>query len=190
MGKYFCVRYVYDVVPMSQQNFRKALKRIGQKDPWKIRKTRLHGKVPRLGAILSEKDYINRGVLNVRKELNRHLGESGKYTNRMISFCSKVTCIKADDGTIWLRAKLPLKEYKRIIEATYKLLNQCDSGLSKSLLQYEKEDKYFMQNFYKSRCYKTVAPIQTNMIIRTFGGKTDQITRFAANFRNYILEVK
>ena len=33
-----------------------------------------------------------------------------------------MTCIKADDGTIWLRAKLPLKEYKRIIEATYKLL--------------------------------------------------------------------
>lgn len=186
MGKYYSFKHDYDAEPISKENFTKALRRIGQKDPKEVIVTKLGGKKPALGAQLTDKEYINRGILNIRKSLNGHLGLSGKYTNRMIRLSSTVDKLKSDSGTVWLKSKLPKKDYIKIVEATYKLLEKCDKQLCKDLLNAEKQDKYIQQGYYKAKCYKTIAPIQTNMIIRTAVGKTERITAFAQDFREYI----
>ena len=190
MGKYYTFKHDYDTIPNSKNNFIKALKRIGQRDPEKIEKTKLCGRKPKPGEKLKDKEYIGRGILNVRKKLNRHLGKSGKYTNRMIRLCAEIELVKTENNLSWLKAKLPYKDYKKIVSATYNILRECDKKYCTELLSCEREDKYIQKDFYKNQKYKTVAPIQTNMIIRTSEGKTEKITEFAEDFRKDILEVK
>lgn len=190
MSKYYVFKLDYDKMPESKNNFNKTLKRLGQKDPKGIVKTSLHGRKPNPGKKLSDKQYISRGILNVRKELNRHLGKSGKYTNRMIYLSAQVEICRIEDNKVYLKSKLPYKAYKKIVSATYNLLKKCDNSYCKELQNIEQNDTYLQNKIYKSIKYKTVAPIQTNMIIRTTKGKTSELTQFAFDFRKHILEEK
>lgn len=186
MGKYYSFKYDYDCLPKSKDNFRNALMRIGEKDPKRIRKTSLNGRKPDQNEELSDKKLVNRGILNVRKELNRHLGKNGKYSNRMIKFCSEVAFVETNEKAIWLKAKIPHEAYSEIIRAAYKLLEDCDIAYCKNLFETEKHDKYIYQDFYSNEMFKTTAPIQTNMIIRTFKGNTEEIVTYANEFRKNI----
>lgn len=188
MSKYFTFRQDYDKVPKSQENFIKALKHIGMKDPEKIVKTSLYSLKPDPEEKLTDKEYIGRGILNVRKVLNRNLGLSGKYKNRMIRFCAEIETVKIENGNVWLKAKLPYKEYKKIVDTTYTILKKCDKQYCNKLLQEEEKDFYIQKNFYRNRKFKTIAPIQTNMIVRTNKGKTEQITEFTEEFKKFIIK--
>lgn len=187
MSKYFTFRQDYGKLPKSHENFIEALKRIGMIDPEKIKKTSLYGRKPDPEEKLTEERYVRRGILNVRKVLNRHLGISGKYTNRMIKLCSEVEMVKNQNGVVWLKSKLPHKEYKKIVETTYNILRKYDKQYCNKLLLDEKGDKYLLQNFHHNTKYKTIAPIQTNMIVRTSEGKTEEITAFVKDFKKYIV---
>lgn len=190
MGKYYTFKHDYKNIPCSKENFRKAIIRIGQKDPKDIKKTKLLGQVPDSNFVLTEKDYFGRGVLNIRKQLNTHLGLSGKFTNRMIRLSSEFEVINDDDNKTWIKTKLPKKDFKFIVRATYNILWGCDKKFCQELLKIEKADKYEMKNYYTSSQFKTIAPIQTNTIIRTKKGKSESITEFADEFRKDIIQVK
>lgn len=190
MSKYYTFEQDFETMPVSKDNFVKAIIRIGQKDPLGVRKTSLCGHVPGDTVALTKKQYFNRGVLNVRKKLNSNLGLSGKYTNRMIRLSTEIEVLKIDNNYIWLKTKLPKKAFKDIVLATYNILNKCDKKLCQDLLAVEKSDKYIMKNFYSSKKIKTIAPIQTNMVIRSIVGKNESITAFVNEFRDEIIEVK
>lgn len=190
MGKYYTFKHNYKNKPASCENFREAIIQIGKKDPYNVKRTKLVGCPPINTYDFTEKDYFNRGVLNIRKHLNTHLGISGKYTNRMIRLSSEFKIIIDDDKIIWIKTMLPKKDFKVIVSATYNILRKCDKQFCEKLFKIEEGDAYEMKDFYKSSKFKTIAPIQTNTIIRTAKGKTEAITEFANDFRKDIITVK
>lgn len=160
----------FEISPTCFANMFKALERIGEIDPFSIKKTTLYG-IRKEKDILSKKDKINRGILTVRKALNRHLGKSGKYTNRMIR---KTATIKSkeestNDKTIyWLTTSLPKKDDAiKIVATTYNILWTFDHSCCCDLLNGEISDGYKPKIEIKNTVLKTLVPIQTNIVVRS-----------------------
>ena len=185
MSKYYTFTQDYLNFPESVFNFKKALKRIGELDPKHIEKTSLFGRKPDKDKKLKEGQLIGRGILNVRFVLNRHLGKSGKYSNRMIRLSSEAI-INETDSSFWIKSKLPKADYKKIVYNTYNILKDCDESYCLKLLNIENKDKYPYQDYHNDMKMKSIAPIQSNLIIRTIKGKTEAITTFAKEFRKEI----
>ena len=184
MSKYYTYVLDYDTIPYSKDNFIKALIEIGKDDPKDIKKTSLCGKKRESGETLSKQELMNRGILNVRKQLNSHLGLSGKYTNRMIRLSSTVEVVKEGNNQVWLKSKLPKEDFKKIVKATYTILRKCDKKYCNTLVNDFKQDSYIFKKSNKNIGLQTIAPIQTNMIIRTIIGKNEKVTDFVEDFRN------
>ena len=159
-----------------------ALQRLGELDPFDIKKTTLLG-VKQATMNLSEKDLFNRGVLTVRKYLNRHLGKSGKYTNRMIKKTARILAREAD-GCVYLTANLPKKDTLKIVSATYMLLRTYDKAYCTLLFNTETNDIYKEKLHIKSTLLTTVFPIQTNIVLRS-----KPATDIGINIKEYLKEV-
>lgn len=162
----------------SDKNFRKALRRIGELDPLNVKRSTL--KVTHLTVFKTEdmkdRQLINRGVLNVRKRLNRNLGKSGKYTNGMIQSCSEVK-VEHDGNYHTYSAKLPIKEFLRITVETYFLLWQCDEQLCKKLLCLTEQDINELYEI-KPLPLKTTALVQTDLVVQGGKGKNKELDDF------------
>lgn len=159
----FCADF--STYPVCYKNMKLALRRLGELDPLDVKKTTLNGiRVQKTN--LSEKDLFNRGVLTVRKALNRNLGKSGKYTNRMIRKTSKINA-KEKDGILYLTTSIPKKDTKRIISITYTMLWAFDNNYCISLLNTESNAEYKEKLDIKNVLLKTIFPIQTNIILRS-----------------------
>ena len=185
MSKYYTFKHNYAKIPFSKENYKKAIISIGKIDPYGIQKTQLFGKAPEPDTELTEIQFFNRGILNIRRKLNGHLGMSGKYSNKMIKLPSEVIEYETE-GVYWLKAKLPKDDFSAIVRATYNILYKWNRTYCNTLLQIEEMDDYEMQNICKSIKHKTIAPIQTNLIVRVVRGKTEHITNFAERFRKDI----
>ena len=185
MGKYLSFKFAYNEMPGCNNNFEKALLRIGEKDPLNVKKYKMCGRMTRENDVLTRNDYIKRGILNVRKTLNGHLGHSGKYKNRMISLSSKVNIIKKEDD-LYLKSKISYKEYKKIVKTVFDLLYKCDPAYCDELIKVERKDAFPMKELNHRRSFRTIAPIQSNMIIRTINGQTDIIRKYCEDVSSYL----
>ena len=162
----------------SDKNFRKALRRIGELDSLNVKRSTL--KVTHLTVFktedMKERQLISRGVLNVRKRLNRNLGKSGKYKNSMIHSCSKVK-VEHDGKYHTYFAKLPIKQFLRITVETYLLLWQCDEELCRQLLGLTDKDVNELIQI-KPLPLKTTAPVQTDLVAQGCRGKNKEVDDF------------
>ncbi len=145
----------------SINNMKKALQRIGEVNPFNIKRTTLRVNYIKKET-LSEKDYFNRGILNVRKELNKNLGKNGKYKNKMIRLSSKVKTSNKGEG--FCSICVPHAEFIKIINATYTLLSKVDPAFCKKLLDIEIFATYKPKSIINKVSNQTVAPVQTHII--------------------------
>lgn len=115
-----------------------------------------------------DKDYISRGVLNVRYALNRNLGKSGKYSNRMILETAKIhKYANRNNASYRMWTKVPNDGYVKIVAKIYTLLYTIDSSCCEFLMQRENVAGYRPKIQNNSRVFSTVVPIQTNIIVRS-----------------------
>ncbi len=184
--KYCTLRACYAKTLISCCNFRKALIRIGELDPFDIKRTNLkRNRILKKEHGMTEKDYLNRGILTVRRYLNGNMRKNGKYSNKMIRLTSTVCqefskTEKKPSG--YYKVKLPKKDYIKISLATYTLLFQNDRKLCDELLKDTHSDS--IDTFGKDAVY-TVAPIQTD-IVRRSTGRTEEIQAFILFTRSAI----
>lgn len=182
-------KYIFKVckneILRSDKNFRKALRRIGELDPLNVKRSTL--KVTHLTVFktedMKERQLINRGILNVRKKLNRNLGKSGKYTNSMIQSCSKIK-VEHDGDYHTYFAKLPIKEFLKITIETYILLWQCDEQFCDQLLSLVDKDISELISI-RPLPLRTTAPVQTDLIIQGGKGKNKEVE----DFINYMISI-
>ena len=158
--KYCNLEVEYHTIMLSSENFRKALVRIGELDPFDIKVTTFHYNhlSKKSNEAMNVKDYFKRGVLNVRYYLNRHKGKSGKYTNQMIECAAR---IEQDELTLKCKIKVPKKDYINIAVATYIILWQWDRAFCQNLLFLTAGDP-IEQN--RQIAVQTIAPIHTDIV--------------------------
>ncbi len=161
--KYLSVHVAFDEVPNTINNFKNALKRIGELDPENVRRTTLRKGYTKKEDF-SEKDYINRGVLNIRKLLNSNLGKNGKYTNRMILLLSDIK-VSNRNKQIHCLTRVPHADYINIVKTTYRLLNAIDKEFCYELLNNELQSTYRPKAKIKKESLRTTAPVQTHIIL-------------------------
>lgn len=152
--------------PVCANNMREALIIIGRIDPFKIRRTTLKRNNEHR-TFMSDYAYLNRGVLNVRYALNRNLGKGGKYTNRAIRQTLKIT--RRQGNTLYLKARVPNKtrDYVKLLTTIYTILWNYSPSNCERLLLRELENQYSPRVDIKNLVFKSVSPIQTNIIMRS-----------------------
>lgn len=173
--KYLYFDWQYKVRPVSEKHFEEALKKIGKMNPYGISMNRLFKNSKSKVRDIRELDYFNLGVLNVKRRLNGHLGKSGKFTMTMIRKVAKIKHSKHDDNTLII--SVPQKDYIKIALATYMLLWENDRGFCKKLLTTAERDSSLLIEENKQIAMKTVAPVHTDIIIKS-KGKTDDVIEF------------
>lgn len=163
--KYVTFEASFETCPNCYVNMRQALKRIGELNPYKIKRTTLKGGIRLPKKKLKDKDFINRGILNVRYALNRNLGKSGKFSNRMIIKSSQLK--KKDiEGVFQFKTSIPGKDFAKIVAKTYIILWNFDSKFCQQLIVDERTDVYQPRITNNSNAFIAIAPIQTNIIVR------------------------
>lgn len=177
--KYYNLTGSFDKKLISHNSFKKALKRIGELNPYDIKRATLkvNHTTNTTSGHLTKKQLYNRGVLSVRRKLNGHLGKSGKYTNRMIKKTAEIRTI--DKKTY--STKLPKYDYLKIAKATYFLLQQYDEKYCQALFKDADNDNINIECPY----LKTTAPIQTEIVKRSVGRK-----KADAKFENFVTYVQ
>ncbi len=173
--KFLYFDWHYKVLPVSENHFEEALKRIGEINPYAINTNKLFKHPKSKSREMREIDYFNLGVLNVRRKLNGHLGKSGKFTMTMIRKSAKIKHSKHDENTLII--SVPKKDYIRIALATYMLLWDNDRAFCKKLLTMTENDELLMTEKNQQIAMKTVAPVHTDIIIKS-KGKTDDVIDF------------
>lgn len=173
--KYLYFDWQYKVTPVSENHFEEALKKIGKMNPYGISMNRLFKNSKSKVRDIRELDYFNLGVLNVKRRLNGHLGKSGKFTMTMIRKVAKIKHSKHDDNTLII--SVPKKDYIKIALATYMLLWENDRVFCKKLLTTAERDSSLLIEENKQIAMKTVAPVHTDIIIKS-KGKTDDVIEF------------
>ena len=173
--KYSYFDWHYKGVPVSENHFEEALKRIGEINPYAISTKKLFNTPKSKSREMRAVDYFNLGVLNVKRRLNGHLGKSGKFTLTMIKKTAKIKHSKHDDHTLLI--SVPKKDYIKIALATYMLLWENDRDFCKKLLSTAEKDSLLLIDKNKQIAMKTVAPLHTDIIIRS-RGKTDDVIDF------------
>lgn len=161
--KYLHLTTGFSKIPMSLGNLGRAIQRIGEIDPYRIKRTTLKRKCTNINQ-LSDKEFFYRGVLNIRKRLNRHLGKNGKCTNKMIILISRVYEM-FDDEQLYLIAHVPYATYVKIINATYEILKEIDPMFCNCLLETELTDNYMPKADIKKVSLESMAPVQTHIIL-------------------------
>ena len=166
--KYITLSADYSTLPMCANNLKLALKCIGKANLlhvplWRVRKNSLHNV-----AQLSDNQLINLGVLNIKKQLNHHLGNNGKYSNRMIRRTASLKQNKSADA-INLITSFPKNDLIAIIIATYTLLYTIDANYCATLLGFVEIDDYTGKDLNRNLPTRTICPIQSNIIIRSVG---------------------
>lgn len=163
--KYYNFEAWFDRYPCSCNNMRKALHRIGEINPFEIKRLSLSNgrKCPKN---LSERKYVKRGVLNIRSALNGNLGKSGKFSNRMIT-CLLSVKQRGKDGDFYLKTTIPKKEFAKIAATIFCVLWNQDSMYCERLLLDEQKDIYSQKILNNCRALCAIVPIQTNIIVRS-----------------------
>lgn len=164
--KYIKLEASFTKSPNCANNLNKALKEIGRKDPLQIKRFTLKRNHKNDNNNPTEKQLINRGILNVRKSLNGNLGSHGKFSNRMIKKTAEIKKNKKNKQ-VCLLTQLPYKDYLRITLHTYFLLYQVNKDFCSKLLEIEKEDQYPFKDSNNSVATKSITPVQTNIVIRS-----------------------
>lgn len=173
--KYLYFDWQYKGMPVSENHFEEALKRIGEINPYVINTNRLFKNSKSKAREMREIDHFNLGVLNVKRRLNGHLGKSGKFTMTMIRKSAKIKHSKHDENTLII--SVPKKDYIKIALATYMLLWENDRDFCKKLLTTAERDSSLLIEENKQIAMKTVAPVHTDIIIKS-KGKTDDVIEF------------
>lgn len=181
--KYITFEAGFETCPNCYINMRMALKRIGEINPFKIKRTSIKGGIRKPETRFRERDYIKRGILNIRYVLNRNLGKSGKFSNRMIDKSSQLKR-KDIEGICYLRTSIPGKDFAKIVATTYIVLWSVDPQLCLKLIQDECIDPYQPKITNKNDVFVAIAPIQTNIIVR---GSTN--FQKGEEIRKYLLTV-
>lgn len=166
-----------------ENNLFEAYKRLGELDPFNIKKYKLTilKKDKKASDELTDKQLIQRGILNVRKALNRNLGKSGKFSNKMLRKTAEIV-VRTSNNTIYLGADLPKKSYIKITNMVYNMLYVHDPDLCTSLLNIESKDDYPAQDMNRFDSTKAITPIQTNICLRS-DGRTDEAREFFDSIR-------
>ena len=165
--KYYSFMFCYERIPACLSNFCEALKRIGEINPFNIQRVTIKRLVRRNAVELTDNYFLKRGILNVRFYLNKHLGKSGKYSNRMVLKSAQLYCYESkQEGVVDIQTILPVKEFLKIVEATYTLLRQNDLNFCNHLLSIQSKDvDFYGKKANKSKELKTICPIQTNIVL-------------------------
>lgn len=170
------MKYLYSEVDYPndvncKNNLFQAYKRIGELDPYNVKRFTLMRKPSKKNALQSrpsDNQLIQRGILNVRRRLNHNLGKSGKYTNRMLMRTANVKMI-IKNGNLWMGSSVPKMDYLHITIETYLILQKYDWDYCKKLLGIEKNDTYPSQDINRHLATKVITPIQTNIFLRSIG---------------------
>lgn len=163
--KYYCFEAWFDRHPCSCDNMKKALRRIGEINPFEVKRLSL-ANGQKCVENLSERKYIKRGVLNIRRVLNRNLGKNGKFTNRMFMKLFGVKQREAH-GNFYLKATIPKREFAKIVTTVFCVLWGQDPDYCEQLLFDELEGQYSPKILNNSRALCAIAPIQTNIVVRS-----------------------
>lgn len=167
--KYYLLRAEYDCDLQCINNLSDAYIRIGEINPQKIPSRYVQNKIKhKRKTKLCKKRLEKMGILNIRKKLNGHCRKSGKYSIRMLQEAAKLTSTKKTaNGVYRITAHLPINDYIMIVKETANLLKEIDSAAYTNLSTREQVDDYPFRNLLKNQDAKTVAPIQSNIILRS-----------------------
>lgn len=135
---------------------------------------------------MSDRRLIKRGILNVRKRLNHHLGKSGKFKNGMLRKMA-TTKARLKDGKYYIETSIPKEDYIKIVVVTYFLLWECDQEYCYKLLEIEEGDIYPAKDLNRQTPTKALTPIQTNICIRSIG-RTREVDDFLKQIRRIVME--
>ncbi|MCM1261772.1 MAG: hypothetical protein NC313_03550 [Butyrivibrio sp.] len=154
----------------SRNNFETALYIVGKCNPFEITRLALkRGKRFESVSELSRKELIRLGELNLYRKLNGTLGKNRKYSLRKIRNAKSVRekIYEEHNGEIEnrLSVRIPAGEYVEIVRRLYEMLKQVDKTGKASLIEIEKQDVYGGQRAYSSIELRTVAPIQTGIVM-------------------------
>lgn len=153
----------FDYIPLSLFNTYEALLKLGELAPERVKRKVLGKNYNSIQTNeLHEKELFKLGVLYVRLSLNRHLGKSGKYKNRLIKMVAQAKLRTTSDGKIHIICMVPKKDYFRIITCIYCLIWELDRNFTDSL-----ECKYNETVAINSPMLKCVIPIPTNIVLRS-----------------------
>lgn len=154
---------------ISKHNMRKALIAIGKHDPMGVKRYYLF-KIQQYvrfksDSAITDKDYLRRGILNIRKKLNSNLGKSGKFSNNMIfkMLFNDVATTNNNRETVYINYEM----FISIVRTICVMLYNCDAQLAEELLLIAQNDRTVagLMRTPRGKCFKTVAPAPTNEII-------------------------
>lgn len=162
--KYLNLVLYTNIIPTCIDNFSQIVCRIGEINPENINCTSLFRKYNKEEMQPTKSNYFKMGILNLRKNLNRHLGHSGKYSNRMIRKISNISKKRISQRSFLLKESVPHAEYINIVKMAYKILYEIDPMMAADLYKMHENDNYDGKAT-SSICFGTVAPIQTSIIL-------------------------
>lgn len=133
--KYYSVNVDYPQLLLCHKNMRDALVRLGELDPYSVKRHTLKNKGKKNIKIISEENKnFKRGILNVRRALNCSLKQSAKYSNKMISRIATARYLE-ENNIYYFTFVFPGKSFVKIIKTTYDLLYKHDPSCCKELLE-------------------------------------------------------
>lgn len=178
-----CIPYEgdFDKIPDSFPNTYDALIRLGELAPERVKRKVLGNKYNQMAlSDISKKVLYKMGISCVRLYLNRHLGKSGKYSNRLIKTISNLKSNTSSNGKIHIISMVPKKEYFKVISAIYCLLWAFDYDYAQLLL-----GRYNQNTVIYNNALKCVIPIHTNLVIRSQPERVD-----GKELKRYILHIE
>lgn len=178
-----CVPFEGDFnnIPSSLSNTYDALLKLGELAPDRVKRKVLGKNYSKI--IITElphKVLFKLGILYVRLSLNRHLGKSGKYTNRLIRMVAISKTYTTPDQKIHIISMVPKKEYFKVISCIYCLLRGLDYNFSNSL-----ECRYSESVEINNPVLKCILPIPTNIVLRSVPERND-----GKKLKKYILYIE
>ncbi len=162
--KYYTVSVDFPQLLLCYENMKEALVRLGELDPYCIKRHTLKNKGKKnIKAISEENKNFKRGILNVRRALNCNLKRSAKYSNKMISRIA--TALFREENNIYYFSFLfPGKSFVKIIKTTYALLYKYDPNYCKDLLEQAVWEWHF-ERF--TEVARTLVPLHINALQRS-----------------------
>ena len=163
MSKYVPFEGDFKQIPSSIDNMRQALIRLGKFAPDRVIRKAFGRNYKKVKIDeLPEPMLFKLGILYVRLSLNKHLGKSGKYKNKLIIRVAQAKIRTTSDGNVHIICMVPKKEYFRITSCIYNLLHAMDCDFLTSLMDIYNEDVKI-----KNPVLKAVIPIHTNIVLRS-----------------------
>lgn len=194
--KYYNFDFCYATFPLCFENLHEAICIIGLHNiknvnyP-KVRTPRaeLHPNDTTNKKQLSKNQLFMRGVYNIRKALNGHLGKNGKYSVKCIKRFANIKKYQDTEGKLNVTFPRQKKAFFELSCTIYVLLYSADPAKCAELFNIADNEKLPRDGYRNNKTFPTVAPIHTDVILN-INGKDKKRQDFINYTKNRIAEAQ